>query len=78
MFKRIGGWGWGEVSTPTGKLMGVLDHLGEIMLRDQDIPMRFEAENVEFKTGETGESLIFKVKSVVARKNLKGTSFEDG
>lgn len=77
MFKRIGGWGWGEVSTPSGKLMGVLDHLGEIMLRDQDIPMRFEAENVAFKTGEAGESLIFKVKSVVARKNLKGTSFEE-
>ena len=77
MFKRIGGWGWGEISTPAGKLMGVLDHLGEIMLRDQDIPMRFEAENVEFKTGEVGESLVFKVKSVVARKNLKGTSFEE-
>lgn len=77
MFKRIGGWGWGEISTTTGKLMGILDHLGEIMLRDQDIPMRFEAENVEFKTGEAGESLVFKVKSVVARKNLKGTSFEE-
>lgn len=77
MFKRIGGWGWGEISTASGKLMAVLDHLGEIMLRDQDIPMRFEAENVEFKTGETGESLVFKVKSVVARKNLKGTSFEE-
>lgn len=77
MFKRIGGWGWGEISTTTGKLMGILDHLGEIMLRDQDIPMRFEAENVEFKNGEAGESLVFKVKSVVARKNLKGTSFEE-
>ncbi|MFA5814530.1 MAG: hypothetical protein WC865_02805 [Bacteroidales bacterium] len=77
MFRRIGGWGWGEISTPSGKLMAVLDHLGEIMLRDQDIPMRFEAENVERKTGENGESLIFKVKSVVARKNLIGTSFEE-
>lgn len=77
LFRRIGGWGWGEISTPSGKLMAVLDHLGEIMLRDQDIPMRFEAENVESKTGERGESLVFKVKSVVARKNLKGTSFEE-
>ena len=77
LFRRIGGWGWGEISTPSGKLMAVLDHLGEIMLRDQDIPMRFEAENVERKTGEQGESLVFKVKSVVARKNLKGTSFEE-
>ena len=76
MFRRIGGWGWGEISTPSGKLMAVLDHLGEIMLRDQDIPMRFEAENVERKSGEKGESLIFKVRSVIARNNLKGTSFE--
>ena len=76
MFRRIGGWGWGEISTPSGKLMAVLDHLGEIMLRDQDIPMRFEAMHVEKKTTEQGECLVFKVKSVVARDNLKGTSFE--
>ena len=57
--------------------MAVLDHLGEIMLCDQDISIRFEAENVERKTGERGESLVFKVKSVAAMKNLKGTSFEE-
>jgi len=77
MFRRIGGWGWGEISTGSGKFMAVLDHLGEIMLRDQDIPMRFEAENVERISGEKGEGLVFKVKSVVASKNLKGTSFEE-
>jgi hypothetical protein len=77
MFRRIGGWGFGEISTPSGKLMGILDHLGEIMLRDQDIPMRFEAENLERKTTDAGESLIFNVKAVVARNNLKGTSFEE-
>ena len=77
VFRRIGGWGWGEISTPSGKLMAVLDHLGEIMLRDQDIPMRFEAEQVTRKTDEKGESLVFSVKSVVARNNLKGTSFEE-
>ena len=77
LFRRIGGWGWGEISNSSGKLMAVLDHLGEIMLRDQDIPMRFEAENVTRKTDEKGESLVFSVKSVVARNNLKGTSFEE-
>jgi hypothetical protein len=77
MFRRIGGWGWGEISTGSGKLMAVLDHLGEIMLRDQDIPMRFEAENLERKEGENGECLVFKVKSVVVRNNLTGTSFEE-
>tara|TARA_R110002050_G_scaffold141496_2_gene266709 strand:+ start:63963 stop:66098 length:2136 start_codon:yes stop_codon:yes gene_type:complete len=77
LFRRIGGWGWGEISTPSGKLMAVLDHLGEIMLRDQDIPMRFEAEKVTREGDERGESLVFSVKSVVARNNLKGTSFEE-
>ncbi len=77
IFRRAGGWGWGEISTGTGKLMAVLDHLGEIMLRDQDIPMRLEAENVEKRACEIGECLVFKVKSVVARNNLVGTSFEE-
>ena len=77
LFRRIGGWGFGEISTPSGKLMAVLDHLGEVMLRDQDIPMRMEAENVETSSSDEGESLVFKVKSVVARNNLKGTSFEE-
>ncbi len=58
--------------------MAVLDHLGEIMLCDQDISIRFEAENVERKTGERGESLVFKVKSVVAMKNLKGPALRSG
>lgn len=77
MFRRIGGWGWGEISTPSGKLMAVLEHLGELKLRDQDIPMRFEADSVWKKSGAEGESLVFKVKSVVVREKLKGTSFDD-
>lgn len=40
-FKRIKGWGWGEILTPEGKLMAVMDHLGELMIRDQDIPDAF-------------------------------------
>ena len=44
MFKRMSGWGWGEIRTPDGRHVAVLDHLGETMLRDQDIPMRLEAE----------------------------------
>ena len=77
MYRRIGGWGWGEIATPSGQLMAVLDHLGEIMLRDQDIPMRFEAAEVTHRNDERGESLVFQVKSVVARNNLTGTSFEE-
>ena len=75
MFKRIGGWGWGEISTGSGKFMAVLDHLGEVMLRDQDIPMRLEASEV-IRSGD-GLSLVFQVKSVVVKDKLKGTSFEE-
>jgi len=75
MFKRIGGWGWGEISTGSGKFMAVLDHLGEVMLRDQDIPMRLEADDVV--VGKDRLSLSFQVKSVVVKDKLKGTSFEE-
>ena len=77
VFRRIGGWGWAEIATPTGNLMAVLDHFGEILLRDQDIPMRLEADTVTRVTTEQGESLVFDVKSVVASKVLNGTSFEE-
>ncbi len=76
-FKRINGWGWGEVVTPSGKMMGVLEHLGEIMLRDQDIPMRFVAESYTKKLTEEGEVLEFKVNSVVVRDVLENTSFDN-
>ncbi len=77
LFKRIGGWGWGEIYTPQGKLMAVLDHLGEIMLRDQDIPMRLEGNEVRQEQDAEGTRLVVDVKAFVVREKLKGTSFED-
>ncbi len=77
MFKRLSGWAWGELYTPTGKCMAVLEHLGEIMLRDQDIPMRLEADSVYTTTSPEGKSLVFNVRSLVVRDKLKGTSFEN-
>ena len=77
MFKRIDGWGWGEIYTPSGKFMAVMDHLGEVMLRDQDIPMRLTADSFLKRSGEDGESLVFEVKAVVVKDKLKGTSFEE-
>ena len=76
-FKRIKGWGWGEIETPEGKLMAVLDHLGEMMILDQDIPVRFEAEEVRRVQDSSGEGLVFNVKSIVVRDMLKGTSFDN-
>ena len=76
-YKRINGWGWGEVITPSGKMMGVLEHLGEIKLRDQDIPMRFIADSFTKKQTDEGETLEFEVQSVVVRDVLDGTSFDN-
>lgn len=76
MFKRLNGWAWGEIYTPSGTFMAVLEHLGEVMLRDQDIPMRLEADSVYTKSGPEGKSLVFNVESAVVREKLKGTSFE--
>ena len=76
LWKRICGWGFGELYTPEGRLMAVLDHFGELMLRDQEIPMRLEAKEYEaFSDGDT-EGYIFKVETTMAAKMLKGTSFE--
>jgi hypothetical protein len=74
--KRVTGWGWVEIFTPGGKCMGVLDHFGEILLRDQEIPMRLQAENVLQREDRNGKQLIFDVKSLILKELLKGTSFE--
>ena len=77
IYKRINGWGWAEIITPTGKMMGVLEHLGEIMLRDQDIPMRLVAKSFTKKQNEEGETIEFEVASVVIRDILEKTSFDN-
>ncbi|RKN78675.1 hypothetical protein D7Z94_20990 [Ulvibacterium marinum] len=76
-YKRVLGWGWGEIMTPSGKMMAILEHFGEVKLRDQDIPVRFVAESYSRKKTEKGEELIFNVSSVVVREVLAGTSFEN-
>jgi hypothetical protein len=76
-YKRIKGWGWGEVIAPSGKMMAVIEHMGEIKLQDQDIPVRFVSESYSRKKTEKGEVLVFDVASVVVSQVLKGTSFEN-
>jgi hypothetical protein len=74
--KRATGWGWAEIFTPEGLCMGILDHFGELMLRDQEIPMRLEAVDYSRSQGKFGERLTFPVKSLIVKDKLKGTSFE--
>ncbi len=70
--KRISGWGFAEIFNDEAKLMAVLDHFGELKLRDQDIPMRLEAEKYE----KTEKGYRFSVSSCTPAERLKGTSFE--
>ncbi|MBR0464339.1 MAG: hypothetical protein IJJ23_08170 [Clostridia bacterium] len=76
MHKRLCGWGWGEIYTPEGKMMAVIDHLGEMLARDQEIPMRLEAETYTRDDNDDELALVFDVKSVVVQDKLKNTSFD--
>jgi len=75
LYKRLTGWGWGEMFDGNGRCVAVLEHLGEVLLRDQEIPMRLEAAEYRRESGEFGERLIFPVRSAVVREKLRGTSF---
>lgn len=72
VYKRLSGWGFAEIYNADNKLMGVIDNFGELKLRDQDIPMRIEADTVS----KNGNELIFDVCTSNAAQRLKGTSFE--
>ncbi|GGD51163.1 hypothetical protein [Paenibacillus nasutitermitis] len=76
LHKRLTGWGWAELFTHEGKYLGVLDHFGEVMLRDQEIPMRMEADTFERRDDADGVTLVFPVKSMIVQQKLKGTSFD--
>lgn len=75
--KRLTGWGWGEIFDRNGKFIAVLDHLGELLLRDQEIPMRLEAATYQHESGDFGERLTFHVESLLIKDRLHGTSFEN-
>jgi hypothetical protein len=74
-YKRLSGWGFCEIYTAEGKLMAVLDYLGEVLVRDQEIPMRLEAETYTLEEKDDSIDIIFDVKSMVVQKLLDGTSF---
>lgn len=73
--KRLSGWGFAQIFTPDGRLMAVLDHLGEIKLRDFDIPLRMEAQGYELRAD--GRELLFPVTSQNIPAMLRGSSFEN-
>lgn len=74
-FKRLSGWGFCEIYNTDGKLLAVLDHLGEVLVRDQEIPMRLEAETYSLTETENSIDVLFEVRSTVVQSLLDGTSF---
>ncbi len=76
LYKRLSGWGFGEIFAGDGRLMGVLDYLGELLVRDQELPMRLEAQEYTLQTEENGDqSLLLDVTTMNVQKKLDGTSF---
>lgn len=74
--RRTTGWGWAEIVAPDGTLLAVLDHLGELCLRDSPVPVRLEAETVTASaTADGGQRLDFDVRAVVVADALRDTSF---
>lgn len=75
-YKRLCGWGWAEIWTPDGRMMAVLDHFGELLTRDQEIPMRIEGESYTLTREGDTQILRFPVATTMAQQKLVGTSFE--
>lgn len=66
MYKRLTGWGWGElyVPGPSGKLdrfFAVLEHLAEVDLEGLPHPLRLEASTYQLTSDSTGQTLVFEV-----------------
>jgi hypothetical protein len=64
--KRLTGWGWIEISNPTGQLIAVLDHFGEVdpMIPGRAIPVRIEGKKYQLEKGQFGQRLTFPVRLI--------------
>ncbi|WP_156250244.1 hypothetical protein [Pseudactinotalea terrae] len=77
IFDRRTGWGWGELLDADGEPLVVLDHLGELMVQGQAVPMRLEAGAcVPTSTRDGQPALELTVESVTLADALSGSSFE--
>ncbi len=66
LYRRQGGWGWGELYGPAAdgkqrRYLGILEHLGEADVVGHVHPLRLEAEDYELMETEDGRELQFEV-----------------
>jgi len=80
--KRTTGWGWAEIYTPQGKLMGVLPHFSELQENlggprgRSAFPRRLEAPEVKRETTPLGESLLLDVHALTNYEFVRGSFLE--
>ena len=62
--KRATGWAWMEIFDSQGRLMAVLDHLGEVDLvrTGRLVPLRAEAAQYRIEKGDFGQRAVFPVR----------------
>jgi hypothetical protein len=62
--KRLTGWAWAEIFDPEGRLVAVLDHLGEADLvgTGRLVPLRAEAAEYRIEKGNFGQRAVFPVR----------------
>ena len=79
---RTTGWGWAEIYTPQGKLMGVIPHFSELQeslggTRGRTVFFRrLEALEVKRESTPQGESLLLEVHSLTNYEFVKGSFLE--
>ena len=66
LYRRQGGWGWGELYGPEEndggrRFLGVMEHLGEADVVGHVHPLRLEADDYELVETEGGRELRFEV-----------------
>ncbi len=73
---RPTGWGWAEVFSASGRLMAVLDHLGEVKIPGLDVPLRMEAAECRRDEDGGGRRLVFPVRLTTLNDMVAGTEFK--
>lgn len=57
--RRTTGWGWAEILNADGRILGVLEHFGEVRYPGCMIPTRMEAQEFRREDGEEGQRVAF-------------------
>ena len=74
--KRLTGWGWAEVFAPSGRLVAVMEHFGEVKIPGLDVPLRMEAAEYQLERTEGGQRLSFPVRLTTLNEMVAASEFK--